>query len=229
MQGTTSTIKTTTPTDLIALTGEHLWHDADRRTTRPALAAIAELALALPAAPAGQNTELQLEGGECAVHGIDPGPDVPLRPWAVTLDGQVLKSCGTPSCPPAAEVLPAGVRLAEQAIRNALTAASAPGSLTPRQIAFRLIIAAAEMVEDIDPFCDQSDWSNANRASNPLYLVADHLIRETVRRHVEGGQADGLTPAEAARSTGEGLHASVALAVAEYTRPELFAAPGEDE
>ncbi|MFB7474582.1 hypothetical protein [Kitasatospora sp. NPDC056184] len=201
---------------------DHLWHDADRRTRYPHLDQVAAVSLALPAAPARQYTGLQLDGAECAVHDVDPGPEVPLRPWAVTPDGHVLHACGTIQCPPAAEALPPGVRRAEDAIRAALTAAD-----NPRNIARRLLIAVAELVEDINPFCDQSDWTNRDRASNPLYLAANTLIAETVRRHVEGGAADGLTPAEAASDTKRGLHSSVAMAVAEYTHPELFSTPGE--
>ncbi|MCX5211478.1 hypothetical protein OG689_19655 [Kitasatospora sp. NBC_00240] len=220
-----TTTKTTSPTELVAPFGsDHLWHDADRRTKHPHLDQIAAVTLALPAAPAGQYNGLQLDGGECAVHGVDPGDDVPLLPWAITPDGHVLHACGDIQCPPAAEVLPAGIRLAEQAIRAALTAAD-----RPHDVVRRLLLAVIEIAEDVSPFCDQSDWSNADRASNPFYRAADTLINEVVRRHAEGAQADGLTAAAGALDTRDGLQASVELAIARCARPELYATSGEDE
>ncbi|WP_405017380.1 hypothetical protein OHV05_10100 [Kitasatospora sp. NBC_00070] len=215
--------KTTTPTDLVVPFGsDHLWHDADRRTKYPHLDQAAALTLALPAAPGGEYTREQLSGGDCATCGTDNGSDIEMRAHSITLSGHVLRVCPL-ACPPAAERLPAGVARAEQAIRAALTAAG-----DPRSTARKLLLAVAEIAEDVDPFCDQSDWSNRERASNSFYAAADALIDETVQRHVEGGQADGLTPAHAASDIQAGLLSAVHLAIARYTRPELFAAPGEE-
>jgi hypothetical protein len=218
MQRTTIPAMNASGIELVTPFGsDHLWHDADRRTKYPHLAQIAALTLALPAAPAGDYNGLQLDGGECAVHAVDPGDDVPLKPHSITVDGHVLHACGDIQCPPAAEVLPAGVRLAEAAIRAALTAAG-----RPQDVARRLLLAVVEIAEDVSPFCDQSDWTNADRASNPFYRAADTLIAEVVRRHSEGAQADGLTAAAGALDTRDGLHASVELAIARYSRPELL-------
>lgn len=219
-----TTAADTSTSDLIAFAGDRPWYGADERTRRPHLISAASVALALPAAPNEQYTGLQLAGGECAVHNVDPGVDVPLNPWAITPDGDVLHACSTIPCPPAAETLPPGVRHAGDAIRAALAAAD-----WPHDTAHKLILTVVETTGDVDPFCDQSEWTNRERASNPLYAAVDALIAETVRRHVEGAQADGLTPAEAARDIQVGLFASIQLAIAQYTRPELFAAPGEED
>ncbi|NUP17097.1 MAG: hypothetical protein HOZ81_13510 [Streptomyces sp.] len=215
--------KTTTPADLVVPFGsDHLWHDADRRTVHRHLQQVAAVHLALPAAEPGDHSREQLAGAECANCGSDNGPDAPMRAQSITLDGQVLYTCH-PVCPPPAERLPRGVARAEQAIRAALAEAA-----DPRAIARLLLVAVAELTEDVDPFTDTAEWCNAERASNALYFAADALIAETVERHIEGAQADGNTPRDAAQDIRTGLLASVNLATARHLQPELFAAPGEE-
>lgn len=210
----------------VAFTGDSAMCDADRRAQSTYLTAMADHAVALPAAPTCRTfTGLQLAGSECAEHGVDPGPDVPLHPQATTLDGDVLQACSPERpCPPPSEALPAGVRLAEDAIRSALGAAA-----RPQEIAVRLLLAVAELAEEVSPHPGQAEWTNAERASNPLYAAVDALLDATVRRHVEGAQADGITPAEAGSDIRTALLASVAIATARHTRTALAVSFGEDE
>ncbi|WP_405359786.1 hypothetical protein OG535_13255 [Kitasatospora sp. NBC_00085] len=213
--------------ELIALGGDHEWHDADRRTARPHLAEYAALMLALPPAPAKSYTGLQLDGGECAVCGADNGPDVEMRNHAITLDGHVLHAC-YPACPPQAELLPPGIARAETAIRDALTAAVDPDALpsnsTARKVAQRLFVAVTEELEQAAPSPGRQDWQAADRASTPFFNATCGLIGETMRRHVEGAQMDGINQADAARQILHSLFSACNLYAAEYLSPQLFEA-----
>lgn len=217
-QTTGSLPQITSQSALIALGGDQVWHDADRRTTSPTIEQCAANAAALPPAPAGPFTGLQLEGGECVNCRTDNGPDVEMRDHSITLDGDVLRAC-YPACPPQGELLPAGMARAEAAIRHALAAAPDRGA---RQIANQLVIAVVEERELAQPSPGRAKWDAANRASSPFYLIACDLIGETIRRHVEGAQMDGISAGDAAREMRRGLIAACNLYTAEHTNPELF-------
>ncbi|MFC8715799.1 hypothetical protein [Kitasatospora sp. NPDC057198] len=209
----------TSQSALIALGGDHAWHDADRRTTSTTIEQCAANAAALPPAPAGPFTGLQLEGGECVNCRTDNGPDVEMRDHSITLDGDVLRAC-YPACPPPAELLPAGLARAEAAIRYALT--DAPDRHARRRIATQLVIAVVEETELAESSPGRNTWPAAHRASSPFYLIACDLTGETIRRHVEGAQMDGISAADAAKEMRRGLLAACNLYTAEHTDPELF-------
>ncbi|MEU2625748.1 hypothetical protein [Kitasatospora sp. NPDC007106] len=107
------------------------------------------------------------------------------------------------------------MRAAERAIHTALAR-----SERPQETAAKLAIFGAETAEAVFPHPGQDGWSSAERASNPLYALADALIDATVRRHIEGALADGIAVAEAAEDIRVGLYAAVDLAVERAARGE---------